>query len=72
MNIALANEFAEICELLGVEAKQVIGFANQHPRVRILTPGIGVGGHCIPVDPWFLKEVAPYNSRLISMGITTA
>jgi len=68
VNIALANEFAQICELLGVDAQAVIGYANKHPRVKILTPGIGVGGHCIPVDPWFLKEVAPYNSRLISMA----
>jgi UDP-N-acetyl-D-mannosaminuronic acid dehydrogenase len=66
VNIALANEFSQICELLGVEARKVIGFANKHPRVNILSPGIGVGGHCIPVDPWFLKEVAPYNSRLIT------
>ena len=68
VNIALANEFAEICELLGANANEVIDYANKHPRVRILKPGIGVGGHCIPVDPWFLKEVAPYNSRLISMA----
>ncbi len=68
VNIALANEFAQICELLGADAKKVISFANKHPRVNILTPGIGVGGHCIPVDPWFLKEVAPYNSRIISMA----
>jgi UDP-N-acetyl-D-mannosaminuronic acid dehydrogenase len=68
VNIAIANEFAAICEDLGVDAHQVIGFANKHPRVKILNPGIGVGGHCIPVDPWFLKEVAPYNSRLITMA----
>ena len=68
VNIALANEFAQICELLGADAREVIGFANRHPRVKILAPGIGVGGHCIPVDPWFLKEVAPYNSRLITMA----
>jgi len=68
VNIALANEFAQICELLGAETRQVIDLANKHPRVNILSPGIGVGGHCIPVDPWFLKEVAPYNSRLISMA----
>jgi UDP-N-acetyl-D-mannosaminuronic acid dehydrogenase len=66
VNIALANEFGMICEGLGVDVKTVIGFANRHPRVKILSPGIGVGGHCIPVDPWFLKEVAPYTSRLIS------
>jgi UDP-N-acetyl-D-mannosaminuronic acid dehydrogenase len=66
INIALANEFSQICEHLGADVQKVIGFANRHPRVKILTPGIGVGGHCIPVDPWFLKEVAPYNSRLIA------
>ena len=68
VNIAIANEFAAICEDLDVDPHVVIEFANKHPRVRILSPGIGVGGHCIPVDPWFLKEVAPYNSRLITMA----
>jgi UDP-N-acetyl-D-mannosaminuronic acid dehydrogenase len=68
VNIALANEFSLICEDLGVDVKEVIGYANKHPRVKILSPGIGVGGHCIPVDPWFLKEVAPYNSRIITMA----
>jgi UDP-N-acetyl-D-mannosaminuronic acid dehydrogenase len=68
VNIALANEFSQICELLGANASTVIGFANKHPRVNILSPGIGVGGHCIPVDPWFLKEVAPYNSKVITMA----
>jgi UDP-N-acetyl-D-mannosaminuronic acid dehydrogenase len=68
VNVALANELAQICELLGVDGRKVIGFANKHPRVKIMNPGIGVGGHCIPVDPWFLKEVAPYNSRLITMA----
>lgn len=66
VNVALANELAQICELLGVDGRRVIGFANKHPRVKIMNPGIGVGGHCIPVDPWFLKEVAPYDSRLIT------
>lgn len=68
VNIALANEFAMICEDLEVDVKEVVNFANKHPRVNILNPGIGVGGHCIPIDPWFLKEVAPYNSRLINMA----
>lgn len=68
VNVALANELAHICELLGVDGRKVIGYANKHPRVRIMNPGIGVGGHCIPVDPWFLKEVAPYDSRLITMA----
>ena len=66
INIAMANEFAAICESLGAEADTVIALANRHPRVNILRPGIGVGGHCIPVDPWFLKEMAPYDSRLIT------
>jgi UDP-N-acetyl-D-mannosaminuronic acid dehydrogenase len=68
VNIALANELSQICEDLNVEVGEVITYANKHPRVNILSPGIGVGGHCIPVDPWFLKEVAPYNSRLITMA----
>jgi UDP-N-acetyl-D-mannosaminuronic acid dehydrogenase len=70
VNIALANEFSHICEDVGVDVRTVIGFANRHPRVNILASGIGVGGHCIPVDPWFLKEIAPYNSRLISTART--
>jgi UDP-N-acetyl-D-mannosaminuronic acid dehydrogenase len=65
VNIALANEFSAICRLLGVRGRDVIALANKHPRVNILSAGIGVGGHCIPVDPWFLKEVAPYDSRMI-------
>jgi UDP-N-acetyl-D-mannosaminuronic acid dehydrogenase len=66
VNIALANEFSLLCEDLGADVRKVISFANRHPRVNILSPGIGVGGHCIPVDPWFLKEVAPYNARIIT------
>ncbi len=65
VNIALANEFAAVCETLGSDVHQAIEFANKHPRVNILSPGIGVGGHCIPIDPWFIKEVDPSNSRLI-------
>jgi UDP-N-acetyl-D-mannosaminuronic acid dehydrogenase len=68
VNVALANELALICESLGVDPRKTIGYANKHPRVKIMNPGIGVGGHCIPIDPWFLKEVAPYNSRLITMA----
>lgn len=66
VNIAMANELSLICESLGAEPQDVISLANNHPRVNILDPGIGVGGHCIPIDPWFLKEVAPYDSRLIT------
>ncbi len=65
VNIALANEFAAVAENLGIEPLEAIELANKHPRVKILKPGIGVGGHCIPLDPWFIKEVDPENSRLI-------
>ncbi len=58
VNIALSNEFALICEKIGVDVNEVIGAANYHPRVNIHTPGPGVGGHCIPVDPYFLIELA--------------
>ena len=65
VNIALANEFAAVIEGLGIDPLKAIALANKHPRVNILKPGIGVGGHCIPLDPWFIKEVDPKNSRLI-------
>jgi UDP-N-acetyl-D-mannosaminuronic acid dehydrogenase len=65
VNIALANEFAAVADGLGVDIVQAIELANKHPRVNILKPGIGAGGHCIPVDPWFIKEIDPVNSRLI-------
>lgn len=65
VNIALANEFAAVAEELGVSIMQAIDLTNKHPRVNILKPGIGTGGHCIPVDPWFIKQVAPVDSRLI-------
>src|SRR3989454_7735754 len=66
VNIALANEFAMVAETLGIDPLQVIKIANAHPRVHILRPGIGVGGHCIPVDPWFLTEVDPAHTELIA------
>ena len=65
VNIALANEFAAVAEGLGVDIMRAIELTNKHPRVDILSPGIGTGGHCIPVDPWFIKQVDPVNSRLI-------
>lgn len=65
VNVALANELAAVAEGLGVDPLHAIELANKHPRVKILKPGIGVGGHCIPLDPWFIKEVDPANSRLI-------
>lgn len=64
VNIALANELAKISEELGVNAWEVIKLANYHPRVNILSPGPGVGGHCIALDPWFLVEKSE-NAKLI-------
>src|SRR5439155_11094777 len=66
VNIALANELAMIAESVGVDAIRAIEIANAHPRVAILTPGIGVGGHCVPVDPWFLTEVDPGHTELVA------
>lgn len=65
VNIALANEFSEVAETLGVDISEAIEIANAHPRVKILRPGIGVGGHCIPIDPWFITEVDPTHTTLI-------
>ncbi len=56
VGIAFANELAQICKELDVDVYEVIRLANRHPRVNVLTPGPGVGGHCIPIDPWFLVE----------------
>lgn len=64
-NIAFANELSMICETLGIDTWEVIRLANRHPRVSILSPGAGVGGHCIAVDPWFIVSSAPAQSRLI-------
>jgi UDP-N-acetyl-D-mannosaminuronic acid dehydrogenase len=69
VNIAFANELSLLCDRLGVDARQAIALANRHPRVQVLQPGVGVGGHCIPIDPWFLAaaapEDAPEEARLI-------
>ena len=68
VNIAFANELSVICDRLGVDVWQVRELANQHPRVSILQPGAGVGGHCIAVDPWFIVSSAPEEARLIRMA----
>ncbi len=65
VNIAFANELAEICEHVDLDVWEVIRMANHHPRVNILQPGPGVGGHCIAVDPWFIVSAAPEQARLI-------
>ncbi len=65
VNIAIANEFFKLATRFGVDIWQAIAIANHHPRVKILQPGTGVGGHCISVDPWFLVEAAPELSPII-------
>jgi UDP-N-acetyl-D-mannosaminuronic acid dehydrogenase len=65
VNIAFANELSLICAGDGINVWDVIQLANRHPRVKILQPGVGVGGHCIAVDPWFIVARDPKNSRLI-------
>ncbi|HYN40082.1 MAG TPA: UDP-N-acetyl-D-mannosamine dehydrogenase, partial [Rhodospirillales bacterium] len=65
VNIAFANELSMICDDLGLDVWRVIALANRHPRVSILKPGAGVGGHCIAVDPWFVVASAPERARLI-------
>jgi len=65
VNIAFANELSLISERLELDVWEVIRLANHHPRVNVLTPGPGVGGHCIAVDPWFIVGAAPEESRLI-------
>lgn len=65
VNIAFANELSFICDRLGINVWELIELANKHPRVNILQPGPGVGGHCIAVDPWFIVAAAPEEARLI-------
>lgn len=65
VNIAFANELSMICDQLKIDVWELIKLANFHPRVKILNPGPGVGGHCIAVDPWFIVNAAPEYSKLI-------
>lgn len=65
VNIAFANELSLICDKLGISVWELIHLANKHPRVNILQPGPGVGGHCIAVDPWFIVNSAPEEAKLI-------
>jgi UDP-N-acetyl-D-mannosaminuronic acid dehydrogenase len=65
VNIAFANELSIICDKLGLDVWEIVKMANHHPRVNILQPGPGVGGHCIAVDPWFLVSAAPDEAVLI-------
>ncbi|MDF2177318.1 UDP-N-acetyl-D-mannosamine dehydrogenase [Aliiglaciecola sp. CAU 1673] len=65
VNIAFANELSLICDDLKINVWELIALANRHPRVNILSPGPGVGGHCIAVDPWFIVDSAPEKARMI-------
>lgn len=68
VNIAFANELSMICDKLEINVWELIRLANRHPRVNILQPGPGVGGHCIAVDPWFIVSSAPEEAKLIAMA----
>lgn len=65
VNIAFANELSVICDKLNIDVFELIKLANKHPRVNILTPGAGVGGHCLAVDPWFIVEKFPDEANVI-------
>jgi UDP-N-acetyl-D-mannosaminuronic acid dehydrogenase len=65
VNIAFANELSMICGKLDIDVWELIELANRHPRVNILQPGAGVGGHCIAVDPWFIVDTTPDEARII-------
>lgn len=68
INIAFANELVKICEKAGIDVYEVISISNNHPRVNILQPGPGVGGHCISVDPWFLVGDYPEEAKLVKQA----
>ena len=68
VNIAFANELSLICDEFGINVWELVRLANHHPRVNVLQPGPGVGGHCIAVDPWFIISGSPRNSRLIRVA----
>lgn len=68
VNIAFANELSMFCEKIGLDVWELIRLANRHPRVNILSPGAGVGGHCIAIDPWFLVDIAPELTPLMKQA----
>lgn len=71
VNIAFANEISILCDDLDLDVKELISLANQHPRVNILKPGCGVGGHCISVDPWFIVNSANGKAKIIEQARRT-
>ena len=68
LNIAFANELSMISSKLGIDVNKVINFTNHHPRVNILRPSCGVGGHCIALDPWFLISQIPEDAKIMHMS----
>jgi UDP-N-acetyl-D-mannosaminuronic acid dehydrogenase len=70
VNVAFANELSLACDALDIDVWSVIRIANLHPRVHILSPGPGVGGHCIPIDPWFIHQAVPEQTPLIKAART--
>ena len=68
VNIALANELSIICDHHGIDVWELVKLANRHPRVNVLQPGPGVGGHCIAIDPWFVVASAPEHAKLIRVA----
>lgn len=68
VNIAFANELSVICDKVGIDVNELIDLASKHPRVKILRPGPGVGGHCIAVDPWFIVSEFPSDARIIKLA----
>lgn len=71
VNIALSNELLKICDNININVWDVIEYSNKHPRVNLLNPGPGVGGHCLAVDPWFLVESSPNLSNIIKLSRIT-
>jgi UDP-N-acetyl-D-mannosaminuronic acid dehydrogenase len=71
VNIAFANELSVICDKLKINVWELVKLANRHPRVNILNPGPGVGGHCIAVDPWFIVDSCPEEANLIRQARLT-
>ena len=71
LNIAFANELSILSNDLDIDVRELISLANNHPRVDILDPGCGVGGHCISVDPWFLVDSANGKAKLIEQARRT-
>ncbi|CAK4075149.1 UDP-N-acetyl-D-mannosamine dehydrogenase [Vibrio sp. 16] len=71
VNIAFANELSVICDKLKINVWELIKLANRHPRVNVLSPGPGVGGHCIAVDPWFIVDSAPEEAKIIRQARLT-